>query len=102
MIYVNSYLARSLLGLDAAAVDLGTALDAFAALEARYDLGRTHVDLARLARARGQDAAAAAHLGEALDLFRLLRIPAYVTRIRELAKELGAPLPEGPTRDGRA
>ncbi len=72
---------------------LTEALRTLAAIEARFELGRTHLDLAALAHARADRDGAASHLGAAHGLFRRLRVPRFVERTEQLARELGAPLP---------
>ena len=44
---------------------LGEALRTFQAIQSRFDVGRTHLALAELARAQGQPARVAEHLAEA-------------------------------------
>jgi tetratricopeptide (TPR) repeat protein len=61
---------------------------AFESMEARLEVGRNHLDLAALARARGDRAAAATHLREAEGRFRDLAAPRWVERARTLAQEL--------------
>ncbi|MFQ5899760.1 MAG: sigma 54-interacting transcriptional regulator, partial [Candidatus Methylomirabilia bacterium] len=68
------------------------ALQTFASTQSRYELGRTRMELALLARARGNQEAAATHLREAHQLFTALRIPKYVERTEQLAKDFGVPL----------
>jgi transcriptional regulator with AAA-type ATPase domain/tetratricopeptide (TPR) repeat protein len=67
---------------------LGEALRAFDSMEGRYDVARTHLDLAKLAHARGDPAAVGAHLAEARRRFHELGIPRYVERTDRLAAEL--------------
>ena len=59
---------------------------------ARFELGRTHLDLASIARANGTDDALKSHLRKAHALFTALRVPKYVERTEQLARELGARL----------
>jgi tetratricopeptide (TPR) repeat protein len=89
--------ARRLLGrvlraegrLDDAAFELGGALETFAASEARFEVARTHLDLAEVAHARGEAALAARHLATAAGGFGELRVPAWTARAAELAGRLG-------------
>jgi tetratricopeptide (TPR) repeat protein len=74
------------------------ALVAFASSQARYDLGRTHLDLAALVRERGKPEGAAAHLQEAQSIFTALRVPRYVERTAELARAFGRPVPAESSR----
>ena len=53
--------------------------------------GRTHLDLAELAHARGDREASAGHLAEARSAFTLLRVPTYLDRTGSLATRLGLP-----------
>ena len=71
---------------------LTDALRALNSIRARFEVGRTRLFLASLAAVRGDRGAAAANLREAHSLFRTLRIPKYVERAEELAREFGAPL----------
>jgi tetratricopeptide (TPR) repeat protein len=92
------HVARAGGDLAAARTGFAAALETFGRIHARYEEGRTHLDLAL---AHGDDPArgtAARHLAAAYELFRLLRIPVHVARTRELAKELDVPLPDGPAR----
>lgn len=72
-----------------AEVHLKEALLTFGSIEARYDVARTHLDLAALAHAQGNREAVKAHLGQAYRLFETLRVPNYVERTEQLSKELG-------------
>jgi ATP/maltotriose-dependent transcriptional regulator MalT len=60
---------------DEAARRLGDALETFRAIDARYEQARTGLDLAALARARGDAPAEQAHLADARRLFQALGIP---------------------------
>lgn len=77
---------------------LNESLGTFASMKARYDLARSHLDLAVLAHLTRRPAEAATHLGEALALFRALRIPRYVERAQQLAAEFEIALADDPTR----
>jgi tetratricopeptide (TPR) repeat protein len=89
-------LGRALLaqgdGAEAAAA-LGRAGETFAAIDARYELARTLLELARVAHLRGDPGAASAHLGEAHRLFTTLEVPYWAERTAALARELGVQLP---------
>jgi DNA-binding NtrC family response regulator/tetratricopeptide (TPR) repeat protein len=61
---------------------LERALASFTAIDAAHEVGRTHLDLAKLARAEKRSEQAAEHLRAALARFEELRVPRYV----ELAK----------------
>jgi tetratricopeptide (TPR) repeat protein len=73
---------------------LREALRTLSAIGARFEVGRTHLDLASLARAQGNREAVPSHLDEARALFRALRVPKYVERTQQLAREFGARLLE--------
>lgn len=75
-----------------AARHLEAAVRLFESVEAAYDVARTRLDLAALARARGDEAAVRRHLEAAHRLFADLRIPTQVERTRRLAAELGVAL----------
>ena len=73
---------------------LQEALRTLGAIGSRFELARTHLDLASLAHARGDREAAASQLNEAQALFRALRVPKYVKRAAEVAREFGVSLLE--------
>lgn len=50
-----------------------------------------HLDLAAVARARGDHESAARHLGEAHALFELLGVPRYVERVEREVRTRGVP-----------
>jgi len=54
--------------------------------EARYTVGRVHLALAELARARGERPALERHLGEARARFLETRAPVWAARVDELAR----------------
>jgi tetratricopeptide (TPR) repeat protein len=81
-------LARARGDAAAAARWLGQALAAFEASEARFDVGRTHVELADLAAAAADRGAAARHLGAAVALFDELGAGPDAARARALAGRL--------------
>ena len=57
-----------------------------------FEAGRSHLDLAALTHAQGNQAAAATHLTEAYALFIALQVPRYVERSVQLASEFGVDL----------
>jgi class 3 adenylate cyclase/tetratricopeptide (TPR) repeat protein len=76
-------------GTEGEAADwLGQALATFSGLAARFEVGRSHLDLAALARDRGDGEAAERHLGLARDLFRELGATRYLDRVGQLAAPL--------------
>jgi tetratricopeptide (TPR) repeat protein len=78
---------------------LNEALQIFHSLQARYDLGRTHLDLAAVAHAQGKKAEAATDLRHAHRLFSASRVPRYVERTEQLAKAFGVALSGEPPDD---
>jgi tetratricopeptide (TPR) repeat protein len=81
--------------LDEARVRFDEALVSFAASDNRFEIGRTQLDLAALAHARGDREAVSGHLGEARLLFESLRIPKHVERTEALADQYGVAFPDG-------
>ncbi len=73
------------------------ALGTFDSIEARHDAARTHLDLATLAHAQADKDAVTRHLGKAHHLFMALRVPKYVERSEQLAREFGATVTGGET-----
>ena len=71
-----------------AAEHLGRAHETFTAIEARHEVARTHLDLARLARARRDQDAVKRHLETATRLFETLRLPRWLDHARQLAATL--------------
>lgn len=69
---------------------LREALSVFTAIDARFEAARTRLDLADLERCRRDEAAAAAHRGEARRLFEALGLPAQVAAVDRLAAGAGA------------
>jgi len=69
---------------------LHAALELFRAIPARFEVGRTHLDLALLPEATHDAAERRRHLGEALRAFRAARAPRYLDRAERLAMDLGA------------
>ncbi len=94
--------AQQALGRIASARGLATEAEAhfdaaratFTAVHSRYELGRTYLDLAALARAQGDRDAVAANLRAAHRLFRLLEVDKYVRLTAHLARQLGVALAE--------
>ena len=80
--------------LAAAATYLQHALDTFDAMQARYDLARTHLDLASLAHTQENQDAATMHLSTAYAWFKKLQVPKWVERTEQLAQEYGVTLAE--------
>jgi class 3 adenylate cyclase/tetratricopeptide (TPR) repeat protein len=83
--------ARTRGALAQAAMHLGEALQAFASVHSRFEMGRTHFFLASLAYALGDREPAGTHLKEAHSLFVALRVPKYVERTEQLAREFSVP-----------
>jgi tetratricopeptide (TPR) repeat protein len=80
------HIARARGALDDAHNHLHEALRAFEVVEAGFEIARTHLDLAELARARVDTGAAAAHLAEADRRFRTLGLSRWVERVEQLAR----------------
>ena len=57
--------------------------------DARFELGRTHLDFALLRRLQDDNEAAARHLATAHSHFSALRTPKYITRVQDTAAEMG-------------
>lgn len=70
---------------------LQEALDMFETLQLRFEVGRTHLDLARLMHLRDNSDAAATHVIEASNMFRRLQVPAYIDHAQLCARKLGLP-----------
>ena len=79
--------------LPAAEARFGEALATFAALEVPVEGARTHLDLAELAHAQGNPAAAARDLDEAHRVFVELGLRRYQERVARLSAGLALPLP---------
>ena len=77
-----------------AARHLQDARATFDAMEARYDLARTHLDLASLASTQGNQDAATSHLSTAYAWFKTLQMPKWVERTEQLVQEYGVTLTE--------
>jgi tetratricopeptide (TPR) repeat protein len=78
--------ARSLGDPAEAKKELGEALEIFQAIGARFEVGRTRLDLALVAGTGSEEAAW--QLGEARRLFAELQLPHYVEKTERLAAEL--------------
>jgi tetratricopeptide (TPR) repeat protein len=65
------------------------ALGTFDAMQARFEIGRTHLDLAELTHLQGNPEAATLHLTEAYKLFEELQVPKYTERTRQRVRDLG-------------
>src|SRR5205085_7845801 len=76
-----------------ATLHLHEALQTFIAIQARFEVGRTHLDLAALAHTMGDHEATTTHLQEAYNLFTALQVPKYVARAEQCAREFGVSLP---------
>jgi hypothetical protein len=76
---------------DSAAAEhwLKDALTTFSAMQARFEVGRTHLVLAELAQRQDNRAEVILHLSEAHHLFTTLEIPVYVERTTQYASQLG-------------
>ena len=86
--------------LSQAEMHLKEAFETFASIPARFEVGRTHLCLAEVAHAQGNREVVATSLRKADELFRALRVPKYVERTGQLAREFGVPPFEGTTRSG--
>jgi tetratricopeptide (TPR) repeat protein len=71
---------------------LKAAFETFAAIQARFELSRTHLALAELAYAQENCDALTTHLAEAHALFSTLQLPHYVERTEQLAEQCRVPL----------
>ena len=80
--------------LAAAATYLQHARATFDAMQARYELARTHLDLAALAHDQGSQDTAATHLCTAYTWFKKLQVPMWVERTEHFAREYGVRLTE--------
>jgi tetratricopeptide (TPR) repeat protein len=73
----------------AAAHWLSEALSTFTAMQADFEVGRTHLALAKLAQRQDNRAEVILHLSEAHHLFTTLDVPVYVERTTQYASGLG-------------
>ena len=69
---------------------LTQALELFGRLETRWQIGRTHVELAALAESRAEPAQARAHLTQAAEAFEALEAAPALARTRAALQALGA------------
>jgi len=72
-----------------AAHHLYEALTTFTDMQARFEVGRTHWSLAKLAEVQGDRERVTLHLTEAHHLFTVLRVPCYRAHTEALAASLG-------------
>jgi hypothetical protein len=73
---------------------LQDALATFDAIQARYDVARTYLDLASLAHTQGNQDAATTHLSTAYAWFKKLQVPKWVERTEQLARDYDVTLTE--------
>jgi len=66
------------------------ALQAFETVESEFEIARTHLDLAALARARDDARSTATHLAEAARHFRTLGVTRWVERVEERIRDWSA------------
>jgi tetratricopeptide (TPR) repeat protein len=85
-------IAHTSSNLAEAVMHLQDARATFNVIQARYDLARTHLDLASLARTWGNHDAATTHLSTAYVWFKKLQVPRWVERTEQLAQEYGVTL----------
>ena len=81
--------------LDEAARLAAEALDTFQVIEARYESARTGLELAAIAAARGDPAAAQTYLADARRLFQATGVRDPELLIQDVAVKLGVFPPEG-------
>jgi tetratricopeptide (TPR) repeat protein len=74
---------------------LKEALQTFASIQARFEVARTHLDLAQLAHRRGDGGDGLMHLRDAHHLFRTSQVPNHVQRAEALARDFGVLLAQG-------
>jgi hypothetical protein len=72
---------------------LEAALTTFVSVEARFEAGRTHLDLATLAHAQGDPEAVRTYLADARAAFVALGLPKHVERAEQLARRLEVSVP---------
>ena len=73
---------------------LQEARETFLSIQARYELARTHLDLASLANTQNDHDAATIHLSTAYAWFQKLQVPKWAERTEQLAQEYGVTLTE--------
>lgn len=78
--------------LAAAATYVQQALATFDVMQARYELARTHLDLASLAHTQDDQDAATTHLSTAYAWFKKLQVPQWIEQTEQLAREYGMTL----------
>ena len=86
--------------LSQAEMHLKEAIETFASIPARFEVGRTYLSLAEVAHAQGNHETVTTSLGKANELFRALRVAKYVERTGQLAREFGVPPFEGTPKPG--
>jgi tetratricopeptide (TPR) repeat protein len=89
-------IAHSIGNLAEAQAYLQEARDSFASIHGRFELARTHLDLAALSYIQGDAESAAMHLSTARAWFARLQVPKYVERAEQLACVYGLMLTEVP------
>jgi tetratricopeptide (TPR) repeat protein len=72
--------------------NFGEAIETFGAIGARFELARTHFDLATVAHTQGDGEDLAQHLKEAQELFSALQVPKYFERASRLGEQSGLSL----------
>ena len=85
-------IARARGDLSRAATQFEKALATFTGMQARFEVGQTHVVMAEFARAKQDDAGAARHLQEGARMFEALHVPKHHERTRRLASAWGIEL----------
>ena len=70
------------------------ALAAFSSIHSRFELARTHLDLASLAHTQDNHDTATTHLNQAHAWFKKLQVPKWVNKTEQLAREYGVTLTE--------
>jgi hypothetical protein len=73
---------------------LHDALTTLSSIQSRFEVGRTHLDLASLAHDQGNQDTATMHLSTAYAWFKTLQVPRWVERTEHLAQEYGVTLTE--------
>jgi tetratricopeptide (TPR) repeat protein len=88
-------IARAQGALGEAQRELGEALGVLASAGARFELARTHLELALVAHDQARGETAAQHLKQAGEAFTTLGVPKYVEQTRKLAEQWSVRL-DGP------
>jgi uncharacterized protein HemY len=73
---------------------LQVSLATFDTIQTRYELARTHLDLASLAQSQGNQDTATTHLSTAHAWFQKLQVSKWVEQTEQLAREYGVTLTE--------